>query len=83
MDARGSQEDARPGEGETIGAACREVLQGRIAESGTHEQLLSRGGLYAQLWSLQARTEPDADLPQDAGDSNPRLEAAPGVLRTR
>jgi hypothetical protein len=28
------------------------VLQeGRVAESGTHEQLINRGGLYSELWS--------------------------------
>jgi len=27
--------------------------KGRIAESGTHEQLLERGGIYAALWRLQ------------------------------
>ena len=34
---------------------------GHIAEAGTHEQLLERGGLYAQLWALQARTEDEDD----------------------
>jgi ATP-binding cassette, subfamily B, bacterial MsbA len=28
--------------------------QGRIAESGTHDQLLAAGGLYARLWALQS-----------------------------
>lgn len=27
--------------------------QGRVAESGTHQQLLAAGGRYAQLWRLQ------------------------------
>ena len=26
---------------------------GRIAERGTHRELLERGGLYAQMWALQ------------------------------
>jgi len=40
------------------------VAQGRIAEAGTHEELLTRNGLYARLWSLQAnREEADADVP--------------------
>jgi ATP-binding cassette subfamily B protein/subfamily B ATP-binding cassette protein MsbA len=29
------------------------VHEGRIAESGTHEELLDRGGLYARLYELQ------------------------------
>jgi ATP-binding cassette subfamily B protein len=28
--------------------------EGRLAESGTHEQLLDRGGLYADMWYRQA-----------------------------
>jgi ABC-type transport system involved in Fe-S cluster assembly fused permease/ATPase subunit len=30
---------------------------GRIVERGTHETLLSMGGLYAQMWSLQQRAQ--------------------------
>ncbi|WP_239101536.1 ABC transporter ATP-binding protein [Microbispora amethystogenes] len=41
---------------------------GRIAERGTHATLLARGGIYAQLFALQAegyrqRDDPDADAP--------------------
>mgnify|MGYP001813329721 FL=1 len=39
---------------------------GRITESGVHQQLLARGGTYAQLWALQqeeAQQEPGADVP--------------------
>ena len=28
--------------------------EGKVAERGTHEQLLERGGLYAELWHRQA-----------------------------
>jgi ATP-binding cassette subfamily B protein len=35
------------------------VEDGRIVESGTHEQLLPSGGLYAKLYELQFRQEAD------------------------
>jgi ATP-binding cassette subfamily B protein len=31
--------------------------QGRVAERGTHEELLERGGLYADLWYRQAEAQ--------------------------
>jgi len=31
------------------------IDEGRVAESGTHEELISSGGLYARLYSLQER----------------------------
>ena len=34
--------------------------EGTIAESGTHQELLARGGLYARLYEMQFR---DADVP--------------------
>ncbi len=49
----------------TIADADRIVVldAGEVAESGTHAELLARGGRYARLWALQAadgeeRTEP-------------------------
>lgn len=27
--------------------------QGRIAETGTHDELMEKGGLYAKLWNMQ------------------------------
>ena len=27
--------------------------EGRIAEAGTHDELLAGGGLYSRLWALQ------------------------------
>src|SRR5271169_3635544 len=42
--------------------------QGRIAEEGTHAQLLARGGTYARLWQRQSGgfTDVDAAIPLDA-----------------
>jgi ATP-binding cassette subfamily B protein len=31
--------------------------QGRIAERGTHQELLERGGAYAQMWALQKQED--------------------------
>jgi ATP-binding cassette subfamily B (MDR/TAP) protein 7 len=29
------------------------LKDGNVAESGTHEKLIDRGGLYSELWSAQ------------------------------
>ena len=39
-------------------ADCIYVLDsGRLAESGTHQELLDKNGLYAHLWAIQNETE--------------------------
>ena len=39
----------------TIATMDRLIIlnQGRIAEQGSHQQLLNQGGIYAQLWQRQ------------------------------
>ena len=46
----------------TIVDADRIVVlhEGRVAESGTHAQLLRRGGLYAEMWARQQSESEDA-----------------------
>ena len=34
------------------------IEQGRVAEQGTHEELVKRAGLYAALWRVQSGTGP-------------------------
>ena len=34
------------------------VADGRIAESGTHDELLTKGGKYAAMWNAEAKNFP-------------------------
>jgi ATP-binding cassette, subfamily B, heavy metal transporter len=49
----------------TIVDAYRIVVlhQGRVAESGTHDELLALGGRYAEMWRLQRSAAPAAPAP--------------------
>jgi ATP-binding cassette subfamily B protein len=40
--------------------------EGRVAESGTHDELLDRGGLYADMWYRQAQERTDAEVAEAA-----------------
>jgi ATP-binding cassette, subfamily B, bacterial len=45
--------------------------EGRVVEEGSHEALMERGGLYAELFSLQARAYVDRPARPVAGEPTP------------
>lgn len=45
--------------------------EGRIVERGTHAQLVAQGGVYAELYDLQTRSDARATLEEDAEDPAP------------
>ncbi len=47
---------------------------GRITESGTHAELLGKGGMYARLYAMQLATEPEAP----AADRSAKVRGAGG-----
>lgn len=54
--------------------------QGKVAEVGTHDELLAAGGLYAEVYrsQLEASGEDEADPPADAGDDTAGANAGTG-----
>ncbi|MEO6396028.1 MAG: ABC transporter ATP-binding protein [Devosia sp.] len=54
----------------TIAALDRLVVleQGRVAEEGTHAELLERGGIYARLWQRQSGGFLDPDVVEEAAE---------------
>jgi ATP-binding cassette subfamily B protein len=47
----------------TLASADRVLVleDGRIADSGTHEELVSRPGLYRRIWEIQAGLETELE----------------------
>ena len=52
---------------------------GRVAEAGTHGELLEHGGPYARLWSRQAELERFSAAVEAAGSEEELPEASPAV----
>jgi ABC-type multidrug transport system fused ATPase/permease subunit len=57
---------------------------GRLVESGTHDELVGRDGVYRQLWDAQARHRRRIEAAREAiahVDTNPALAGQPGGTR--
>ena len=52
---------------------------GLIAEEGTHEELLTRNRIYAELYRIQAGATPAPKATADAADSAPAAGLSPGT----
>src|SRR5947209_6068502 len=63
----------------TIVAADEIIVldQGRIAERGTHAQLLASGGLYASMWNRQREAQEAREKLARIGDDNEAPNRAP------
>jgi ATP-binding cassette subfamily B (MDR/TAP) protein 7 len=44
------------------------LREGNVAESGTHQELVDRDGLYSELWSTQETMFTDADVDVEGGE---------------
>ncbi|MFQ5556943.1 MAG: ATP-binding cassette domain-containing protein, partial [Acidimicrobiales bacterium] len=49
------------------------VVDGRLAEQGTHDELLLAGGVYRRLWAEQTGAAPPAEAPFDAAGALARI----------
>jgi ATP-binding cassette subfamily B multidrug efflux pump len=64
----------------TIAAMDRLIVmdRGRIAEQGSHEELLAAGGLYARLWARQS----GGFLVVGSGERTPKEVGAGGLVES-
>jgi len=53
------------------------VDNGRIAEQGTHQQLLAAGGIYRELYDIQFRKTPDEDDGYSEGERGSAYRLSP------
>ena len=54
--------------------------QGRIAERGTHAQLLAHGGLYASMWNRQREAEAAREKLAKMADSSEAPNREPPLV---
>jgi subfamily B ATP-binding cassette protein MsbA len=60
------------------------VNEGQLAESGTHDELLARGGLYSEFYELQFRGEEDSEKIDRPGNEMERaFNSWQGVIAQR
>lgn len=66
----------------TIVAADEIIVldQGRIAERGTHVQLLATGGLYASMWNRQREAQEAREKLARIADENEAPNRAPPLV---
>ncbi|MFP3905729.1 MAG: ABC transporter transmembrane domain-containing protein [Acidimicrobiales bacterium] len=56
------------------------LVDGQLAEQGTHSELLARGGVYSSLWAEQTGTAPEAPAaPFDVADALSRTSLFAGL----
>jgi ABC-type multidrug transport system fused ATPase/permease subunit len=49
------------------------IVEGKIVEQGSHDELVARGGTYAQLWAEQTGATPPSEIPFDASAALARI----------